>query len=288
MRAACEQVVSRSADVSIGPLDDVLAAIRERPVPAWDGRRHFAGERGRTVAYIFVLDATNFSFWGGPGGYWKLAEGIRDCYRAGDELSDPDHLSRITAAELAGWIGELPLLEERSLSLRQLGGLVAAELGGDFTALIQPTATATAANLSRRLESFRDVATYAGAEVPILKRAQIVAADLAGAGLAAFPDLADLTCFADYKLPQVLRELGALAYSERLARRIDDWQELAPGEPAEVEIRAATIVAVERLRSQLAAGGRDLCSYEVDWLLWALSQELFPMRPHPRVRTIYY
>ena len=106
--------------------------------------------------------------------------------------------------------------------------------------------------------------------------------------MASFPDLAALTCFPDYKLPQVLRHLGALEYSDALARRVDDWRELAPGEPAEVEIRASTVVCVERLRDELERRGRKLLSIEVDWLLWDLSQQTYPMRPYHRVRTVFY
>lgn len=281
-------MVDSASQVRPASLDRAVAALRDRPVPAWDGRRHFSGDRARTIAYILVLDATNFCFWGGPGGYWKLAEGIRDAYRAGDELSDPASLERITAAGLARITGELPLMEERADSLRRLGALVRSEHGGDFAGLVAGSAALTAAGLAERLDSFRDIGSHRGMRVPLLKRAQIAAADLAGAGLAEFDDLADLTCFADYKLPQVLRELGALEYAEPLARRIDDWQELQSGEEAEIEIRAATVTSVERLRDELEREGRDLCSFEVDWMLWALSQELYPMRPHPRVRTVFY
>jgi hypothetical protein len=73
-----------------------------------------------------------------------------------------------------------------------------------------------------------------------------------------------------------------------LARRVDDWRELEAGEPAEVEIRAATVVCVGRLRDELAAAGRQLNAIEVDWMLWAFSQELYPVRPHHRTRTVFY
>jgi hypothetical protein len=73
-----------------------------------------------------------------------------------------------------------------------------------------------------------------------------------------------------------------------LARRVDDWRELEAGEPAEVEIRAATVVCVERLRNELAAADRQLNAIEVDWMLWAFSQELYPVRPHHRTRTVFY
>src|SRR5205807_1988824 len=109
-----------------------------------------------------------------------------------------------------------------------------------------------------------------------------------GAGAAQFPDLAELTCFADYKLPQALRHLNALQYSGELSRKIDNWVELPAGSEEETEIRAATVVAVDRLRDLLEEAGRPLLAIEVDWILWSYAQGLFPVRPYHRVRTVFY
>jgi hypothetical protein len=275
-------VVDRAAEVRLGPLDRAVEALADRPVPTWDWRRHYAGPPERVLRYLLVLDTVNFSFWGGSaGGYYQLAERLRDAFRSGEELDEESRLAVMTAERLQELLGDFPMLEERAGALRELGR-------NGFGGLVQPSAAGTAATLAGRLASYRDVGVYRGREVPFLKRAQILPADLNGAGVASFPDLADLTCFADYKLPQVLRQLGALEYSESLARRVDGWQELAPGEPAEVEIRASTVVCVEGLREALAGRGRDLTSVEVDWLLWDLSQQLYPMRPHHRTRTVFY
>ncbi len=266
----------------LGRLDRLLAAVADRPVPPWDGRRHYAGPPERTLRYLLVLDTVNFSFWGGSaGGYWQLAERLRDAFAAGDELVEPGALAAVTATGLRGLLGDLPMLEERAAALRELGR-------HGFAGLVRETAAGTAAALAEGLRSYADVAEHHGHRVPLLKRAQIVPADLHGAGVASFPDLADLTCFPDYKLPQVLRHFGALEYSPALAGRVDGWEELRPGEPAEVEIRAATVAAVERLREALADGGRDLMAIEVDWILWDLSQGLYPVRPYHRTRTIFY
>jgi hypothetical protein len=268
--------------VRLGPLDRALEAVAVRPVPGWDRRHHYSGPPDRTLRYLFVLDTINFSFWGGKaGGYHQLAGKLRDVFVEGDELDDESRLAEITEERLGELLGDFPMLGERAGALRELGR-------HGFAGLVRPTAAGTASALSERLASYRDVATFHGRVVPLLKRAQILPADLHGAGVASFGDLDALTCFPDYKLPQVLRQLGALEYSEALARRVDDWQELAPGEPAEVEIRASTVVCVERLREALAGRGRDLLSVEVDWLLWGLSQEVFPMRPYHRVRTVFY
>lgn len=279
-------MVERAVDVRLGSLDRTRAELQDRRVPAWDGRRHFSGDAVRVRAYILVLDTINFSFWAASGGYWRLAEGLRDAFAGESRIWEPAVLETITAQQLETYVGELPMLEERAGALRELGAFAGEQ--GSFDALIQDTAAGQAAFLADRLASFRDVAHYDDLEVPFLKRAQITAADLNGAGVASFPDLDALTCFADYKLPQALRHLGAIEYSDRLARRVDDWRELEPGEPAEAEIRAATVVAVERLRDGLEAAGRELRSFEVDWMLWELSQGLYPVRPHHRVRTVFY
>ena len=278
--------MERAVDVRLGRFEPTLEALRERPLPAWDRRRHFSAEPERTRAYIFVLDTVNFCFWGARGGYWRLAEGLRDAFNSDSRLWEPAVLEALTPAQLRVHVGDLALLTERAAALRELGALARDQ--GSFDGLVQPTAAGQARFLAASLASFRDVARYRELEVPFLKRAQITAADLHGAGVARFPDLDSLTCFADYKLPQALRHLGAIEYSDRLARRVDDWRELEPGEPAEVEIRSATVVAVERLRSALAESGRELRSFEVDWMLWDLALGLYPVRPHHRVRTVFY
>lgn len=276
-------MVERARDVRLGPLDRLLGAVADRPVPGWDGSRHYAGPPDRTARYLLVLDTVNFSFWGGgAGGYWQLAERLRDAFASGgEELSDAGALAGVTADRLRELLGDLPMLEERATALRELGA-------HGFDGLVGETAAGTAAALAGRLASYADVAEHDGRRVPLLKRAQILPADMHGAGVASFPDLAALTCFPDYKLPQVLRHHGVLEYSRELARRVDGWEELRPGEPAEVEIRAATVVAVERIREALAERGRQLLSIEVDWILWDLSQGLYPVRPYHRTRTVFY
>jgi len=55
----------------------------------------------------------------------------------------------------------------------------------------------------------------------------------------------------------------------------------------EVEIRAATIVAVEELRQGLKQRGRNLFPFELDWLLWHIAQSA-KMPPHHRTLTTFY
>ena len=275
-------MLKRARHVRLGRCERLADAIVDRQVPAWDGRRHFSGSRDRTITYLLVLDTMNFSFWGGQGGgYWQLAESVREVFENGDALADPARLAKMTPARLAELIGPFPMLDQRARALRELGR-------HGFDGLVKRSAAATARALAESLASYADVVEYDGHDVPILKRAQILPADLHAAGVAHYGDLADLTCFADYKLPQVLRHFGVIEYSEPLRRRVDGLEELPSGDQAETEIRAATVVAVERLREALAQRGRELKAVELDWILWDISQTLYPVRPYHRTRSIFY
>ena len=126
-----------------------------------------------------------------------------------------------------------------------------------------------------------------------MKRAQILAADLHGAfdgsGLGRFDDLDQLTAFADYKVPQVLRRLGMLVYDESLSATIERKTLIQPGSTAEIEIRAATIWAVEAIRQALEQMGSRRTAYELDWLLWQAGQTPDGAdHPYHRTLTPYY
>lgn len=126
-----------------------------------------------------------------------------------------------------------------------------------------------------------------------LERAQIFASDLSsafgGQKWGEYHDMDRLTAFADYKLPQVLRELGIISYHPELAARIDALEYLQAGTGEEVEIRAMTVWAVEELRRSFQEGGRKVTSPRVDNWLWQLGQmDAFRKRPYHRCRTIFY
>ena len=171
-----------------------------------------------------------------------------------------------------------------------------ADYGGKAIRLIesaQRSAVALARIVAQQLPSFNDVARYENETVYFYKRAQILAVDLHGAlngtGWGGFSDMEQLTAFADYKLPQVLRSLGILHYVPALASMVDNHKFLDSGSPEEVEIRANTIWAVETIRQQLRRIGKELKAHEIDWLLWKMGQEKkYRTKPYHRTKTIYY
>ena len=99
---------------------------------------------------------------------------------------------------------------------------------------------------------FRDHSVYKGHQVFLYKRAQIFVADLYGAfkghSYGEFHDIGSITIFADYIVPAVLRHIGVLNYSPSLATIVESNSEIGSGTEEEVELRACSIHAVEKIR----------------------------------------
>ncbi|MBS2040366.1 queuosine salvage family protein [bacterium] len=315
--SACEFVVENARDVRIDSerLRELSRAWVDQPfqVPGWDDAIHWRGTVEETLHYVLLLDALNFCFWVDPGqtrwevdyqgqrynGYKALSVALRRAMEEGIRLTEARTLAELTLEELAHLLrgqGQIPMLEQRLEHANQVGRQLLALWGGDFARAVdscQGSAVALAALIARDFPCFHDVSSYRGRSIPLYKRAQITVVDIAGSldfqGPGQFFDLDQLTAFADYKIPQVLRALGILEYSADLAARVDRQELLAPGSAQEVEIRAAMVWAVELIRRQMNDLGRTLMAYELDWWFWNLGQSKLPEeRPYHRVRTVFY
>ncbi len=276
---AARFVVERSKQVRIhdpAVLSFCETFLREDfTVPPWDREIHFSDGTAATANYLFVLDTLNFCFWPSPGrlkweidhghetlsGYGALAASLTRAVRSGAPLLDAGYLSRIDLAGLRailGGKGDLQLLPERVKGLNELGVVLLRDWGGQAATMVaeaRKSAARLVSLVTQSLPSFRDVAKYDGREIPFYKRAQILVADLHGAfggrAWGEFLDMETLTSFADYKLPQALRELGILRYGETLSARVDGELSIESGSREEVEIRSCTVWAVELIRRQL-------------------------------------
>ena len=307
-------VVRQAEDVSIDM--EALSATASRLArsgaapPAWNTHYHLTGDERSVASFVLVLDTLNYCFWPEPrwlfdyqgetlDGYWALASSLKTAVLAGRPILDAGYLSGIEADDLAELLGgrhRLPLMEQRAAGLRELGRLALDRCDGDLAGIVE-SAGGDAIRLVEivrdRLPSYRDCAEYRGATVWLLKRAQILAADLsgalAGAGLGDLARIDTLTTFADYKIPQILRHFGVLRYSRDLAATVDSRLPLPAGSSQEVEIRAATIWSVALLRAELSRLGVERSAVELDWLLWEESQAInHHAPPYHRTLTIYY
>ncbi|BDD62247.1 hypothetical protein MPDQ_002850 [Monascus purpureus] len=235
-----------------------------------------------TVDFIFAMDLLNFSFWSDETdeskryaveyrgrkwtGYWGLVAALQ---RALDEeipIVSPEywmdedlctdevlkHVFRSATDE------EMPLFKERVQCLREAGKVLCEEFDGSFVNCIYDAnhSSAVLVNLlADRFPCFRDEATFNGRKVRFYKRAQILVADLwacfDGQSYGEFSDIEKITMFADYRIPQILYQLGCLRYSPPLESRIRNLETLPSGSNWEIELRGASIWCVELIRREI-------------------------------------
>ena len=269
---------------------------------------HFCDGTEDTVQYFLVLDAINFCFW--PDDeleYEDLAKGLkaailddRHCLSA----SALEHMTGTRLRGLLGWPRPLPLESERARLLNEVGRELRIAFGGRAANLVRAAegyACRLVKLLTAHFPGFRDQAVYGGRQVFLYKRAQILCGDLWGAfggqGYGKFYDIKSLTMFADYRVPVVLKEMGLLVYSEELSAHVAERREIAAGSEWEVEIRAASVMAVEQLRLAIFKGIRDvkekektfLAPVQLDWWLWGAGEAVRATAPpHHRTLSIFY
>lgn len=315
--SSVQKVVAQSSRVFMHP-EAIEPAVRfwgslKTGHGGWQHPCHFFDGTEETVHWIFVLDVLNHCFWpdigkpawtvtyaGSPwSGYWGLAAGLKRAQEAGMPLTSSSFLAGVseeTLRHIFSGDGEIPLFEERLFNLREAGRVLQSQWQGDFVHVLasaEGDAARAVRNIVDAFPSFRDETLYKDETVYFWKRAQICVADIhaafEGKEWGQLSRTEELTAFADYKLPQVLRELGIISYHPELARRVDAMELLEPGGEEEVEIRAMTVWAVEAFKEAFRTQGSVVTSAWVDHWLWQLGQEdRFRKRPYHRCRTIFY
>lgn len=267
------------------------------------------GDRGQLANLILLIESLNFCFWGDPPptytrdgitrrGFNAMFAAVLDGLRREPRWLDASFWCDAPAAEVRALIAPtftLPLMHERERIIWDTGRTLMDRFDGQFENAVESVngrAWDLAALLLTSFDSFRDVAAYRGRAVYIAKRAQITPADLSTAweshGHESLVGLDALTAFADYRLPQALRHLGIVIVDDSLAGAIERRELLPAGGEAEVELRAATIWAVEDMRAALAARGMQVPAWQIDWYLWNRSHDADVAVAHHRTQTVYY
>lgn len=255
-----------------------------------------SADRETRAAFAICLNAINFGsgWWPtirkrpGLSGYSTIAAGVGERFREAGAWT-AEELAAIDVAGIATVVGqepEHPLMPQFSAALRDVGAHVLAEHGGRFETVVDD-AGGSAAALATELgtwSAFADTSLYRERPVPLFKRAQLAAADVDRAGVANFADRDRLTAFADNLVPHVLRLDGVLHLDRDLEAAIEAGELLLHGSPAEVELRACTVHAVE-----LLAAASGLSPAEIDGVLWNRGREArYKAVPRPRSRNTAY
>ncbi|KAM5433546.1 hypothetical protein MferCBS31731_007052 [Microsporum ferrugineum] len=338
-------VFDNSLDVALDPKGTRRAAEtiwktmqeKEYSTESWSAHElHPKAKDESTVDFIFTMDLLNFSFWSDEldaskrfavdyrgrkwTGYWSLVAVLQ---RALDEeipITSPDfwrdevectddvlrHVFRSATDE------EIPLLQERIACLREAGTVLYEKYECSFSQCIAEangSAAALVNLLAQNFPCFRDETEFCGKRVRFYKRAQILVADIwacfQGQSYGEFHDIDKITMFADYRIPQMLNQLGCLLYSPPLESIIRQRKQIPSGHQREVELRGASIWGVELIRREIqelqrqrnghkAEGAKPLRvnAILIDFLLYDMVKDIEvegrETIPHHRTRSIWY
>ncbi|WP_197431171.1 queuosine salvage family protein [Halorubrum sp. CBA1125] len=256
------------------------------------------------VDYLLVSNSLNFVYddidtqrrftteydgeiWTGAYALWAS---MRRALDEGRPITDGEYLRTLTLEETKDiFRGDppIPMIQARHEILTSMGTTLCDIADGHFhteVSLDEPLWLFDDGNglvewlTSEFPRAYGDERTYSGDTVYFDKKAQLSAGILYGrfADRPGFeiPDLDELTVFADYLIPALLRNVGILEYSPSLARKVDEKRPIAENSPEEVEIRLATVHVGEKLLERVNAGRSEpITAYTLDQLLWLAGRE---------------
>ncbi|MGD0790250.1 MAG: queuosine salvage family protein [Terriglobales bacterium] len=315
-------VIERSRDVqtNIEQIVEVAAwmAYEELPIP--DYALPFgigAGDVHETIDFIFTAACIDTAFTDFSshikfqadyaGRNWSDSDALFACMKRaidkGVPILDGAFLAKVTRVEMetlfAGNI-ELPMLDEKTQILHQVGAVLARNYDGrfhNFVASCSPKLYDNGNGLVDRLVNdfprFRDVSLYGGHTIKFYKLPQLAIwflyTSLRKTGKFRLEDLETMSAFADYIVPVALRLLGITSYSVELENAINSYQMISRDSSWEVEIRAHCIYASALLAeeiNQLRPPDRQIVIPQIDARLWTHYHTTW--WPHHLTKTIMY
>lgn len=242
------------------------------------------------IQFALAINSINHQFWDvvdgrfvryahqGQVGAMAMMAGLRALLRQSGSMDAIAGKLPIEAEEIERFFGPIPNPEERALALGQaLGprGLAAATMLEESCNGRTNWSIGHAAEIAELLP--------AGFEDPFLKKAQLalwMAKGFLSSRSLGDPRL-DLSCFADYQIPKVLRGLGVLRYNDELGSQVDSGRLLEPDGPCEIAIRAASVIACEEISEK-----KNIGAPELDFWLWSRRNDF--KAPFHLVRTRKY
>jgi hypothetical protein len=268
------------------------------------------GNYMKDVQLIFLQSVVNFCFWAekdkpkwqvewpkgtSMSGAYGMIASFKRALVENPNVLNADYLISLSKKDVENLFRsnngtEIPLLDKRLENLKEAGDVLKKKYDGEFINALEEAdfdAIKIAKILVKDFPSFNDKAIVEGNEVFFFKRAQICPNDLSYLSKGApksITNLKSLSAFADYKIPQILKEAGIISYMSNLEKKIESYELIPSGSREEIEIRAATIWGVELLRQKM----NKYTAAEVDNAIWLISQDQTGVHPYHRTYTIYY
>jgi hypothetical protein len=314
VRATTLGVVNKSKEVKINQarIKEISKEWAESGlrVPDWPKALNLeTDDQKKMLDYLVILDSGNFCFWHKKERWaidyngrkyqgstaWGMA--LKKFFEDNPGKGNLNYFSKITFQDFKEMLQggkNLLLLRERWEIIKKVSSIILKKYGS-FENFLESTdcrISNLVPKIYKELPSFDDISLSGEKKIYFLKRAQILCSEIWGAfggrGIGGFKDLNYLTCFADYRVPQVLNNFGIMEYSNKLDEKIKNRVLIPHNSRQELEIRSATIWATEYLRDALFEKWRGLHSFQIDWILWNKSQEMKMEKTYHLTKTIFY
>ncbi len=246
--------------------------------------------------YLLILHTIgDYCFWGDPKWSIESEYGILDgtyaiMYLILKRMQSKKsfNMTKDDFKEFLKGNNEIPLLDDRYKNLCMMNEYLK---GRDFYDLIKDKTkdTELLTYLTQNLPYLEDVSTYKGESIYFYKRAQLMVSDILH--LREYiekveVDYSHLMGCADYKIPQVLNNLGVLLYSKDLDNKITGKEELKENSEEEIEIRACDLVAIDYIYQKLNG---KIARMDINDYLWLLGQDKKKItKPYHRTLTSHY
>ncbi len=256
--------------------------------------------------FILIINSMNFCYWGIPkwnieyngkeydGGFAMLFS-LERALKNNIPILNPLYLKDLSEEDFKNITSgniTIPLIKERVDILNQIGSCLEKKKLSDLLKDLDKDIFELIELIVSNFPSFEDSSNYKKEKIYFYKRAQLLIFDLNYYFREDYKntkEINEMTACADYKLPQILRKLGILAYSEELRKKVDKGIEILKDSEEEVEIRASTIWAIEYIKNKLKENNPEISSIEIDSYLWNQGQIKSPNdKPYHLTKTIAY
>lgn len=252
------------------------------------------------INVLLIYEAIDFCFWGDPKWTIETGKGKEDGsiallyvvlkYVRENNTTDFSNITKEEFRRMLKGNTEIPLFIERYQIVKNISRIVNEQMNGNFYEFIKDITTDIELFdvIISYFKDFKDERLYKGKRIYFYKLAQLLTSDILHIREVKEKikvDYSHLVGCADYKIPQVMRELGILEYSEELASLVDNKKELEENSEYEVEIRASMLVAIDIIKGRL---NNRICAIDINNYIWGQARKLKELKPYHLTRNANY
>ena len=253
------------------------------------------------INFLLVYEAIDFSFWGNPKWTIDIPTGKEDGsiallyvilkYVREKNTTDFSNITKDEFREVLKGNVEIPLFEERYHIIRDVSRIVNENMNGNFYEFIKGiTIDMELFNIIiKYFPNFKDERKYREKTIYFYKLAQLLTSDILHIRELKENikvDYSHLVGCSDYKIPQVMRGLGILEYSDKLSNIIDNKKEIEVNSEYEIEIRANMLVAIDLIKKKLE---NKVCAIDINDYIWSQGRnKTIELKPYHLTRNTNY